>query len=325
MRTARDLTTTICVPPTTFARNVDGSYTISRFFYDTTGTPYSDLFLSQPAMTGTCAQVTAKALKFTQFTTAHGTTEGVWPIGSHLNVIHQNLALGQLTNGDWTNLSTLTDVPTDPLAVNPFVDPNVAGKTYTIPRTMIQLVGKDANRANLTTTICVPPTTFARNVDGSYTISRFFYDTTGTPYSDLFLSQPAMTGTCAQVTAKALKFTQFTTAHGTTEGVWPIGSHLNVIHQNLALGQLTNGDWTNLSTLTDVPTDPLAVNPFVDPNVAGKTYTIPRTMIQLVGKDANRAEPDHHHLCAANHLRQERRWQLHHLSLLLRHHRYPVQ
>ncbi|MBI5467385.1 MAG: fibronectin type III domain-containing protein, partial [Candidatus Kerfeldbacteria bacterium] len=286
-----DTTATICVPEQHFTRNSNYTYDLNRFFYDTTGTPYSDIFLTLPAMTGTCQQVVDKSLKFSQVDTAQAQTEGIWPINSRVHVVQTGQAIGQLMTGDWTRLGTVMTTPTDPLAVAPFVDPNEAGTTYTIPRTIAQLTGKDANHGDLTATICMPEQTFTRNANYTYTISRFFFDKTGTPYSDIFLTASAMTGTCAQVTEKALRFTQIDTVHATRETAWPENSSLHFVQQNEGLGSLTGtGDWTRLGTVMTTPTDPLAVAPFVDPNEAGVTVTVPRTIAQLIGKDAQHAD-----------------------------------
>ena len=170
-------------------------------------------------MTGTCAQVVAKALHFNSITSATSSADGTWPSSgvSKLTLTQENYALGGLTSmGDWNPSGmTLSMPPTDPLMVVPYVDPNTAGTTYTLPRVVAQLVGKDAKDAALTATVCVPQTTFLRNQDSTYSVSHFFFDTTGTPYSDIFLTKPAMTGTCAESMAKGLKATSVEQAIGT--------------------------------------------------------------------------------------------------------------
>lgn len=195
----------------------------SQVYVATDGSTYTNYsFGSLTGLTTSdeCQAIKDRALKPISVSGVTYATEGPWPDASQVQVGRGGRLFGSVYSGSgWqTNngVALPQPYPDDPLLLAPFVDPNVIGTTYTIPRSIFQLHGKDTNNADLTATLCVPQLTFRRNADSTYTSTRFFFDTTGTPYKDIFLQQPAMTTKCTDIIAKELKVNSVESATGST-------------------------------------------------------------------------------------------------------------
>lgn len=234
-------------------------------YVGTDGSTYANYSLG--VLTGrttsqSCASIIAKALKFTSFTNATRALEGNIPGNGSVVFGPQERTLGTFdSTGVFVPGSTLSiPFPDDPLQVGPSLSITPTdGVTYTFPHSIVQLIGYPQGSSTAApTTVCLPQMTILRN-GTTYTISRFFFDTTGTPYSDIFLETPAMTGTCAQAIAKSLQPSSISQA-SVTVGALPTWASLNFLRNQTQLGVLAGSGFTVGQSLNPNPMgDPLAV------------------------------------------------------------------
>ena len=169
-------------------------------------------------MTVNCSDITAKALKITTIDSGTLINEGLAP-PLDMTVYRTNHALGRFSTGTFARDSAgiTTFGGGDPLVLAPSTYQTGPSASVTYPRSIATLAGSYATSVDvpstpISATLCYPETTWTTNTPGAR--SWYFYDKDGNPYTDLFLLQPAMTGTCAQVIAKGLKASSIEGATG---------------------------------------------------------------------------------------------------------------
>ncbi len=178
--------TTLCVPEMTW-NSQDG--TAPRLFYDTTGTPYNDIFLLQPAMSGTCAATIQHGLKFGTIESA-STSPAVDPHLSNptfhaLYLYNKGTMAGQVNSTWWHLIDQPQGTPHDFFPFLMLVGGGDPEEVFDVPTVGVTITHDSGQKQIL----CFPGKAQIKTGDISKLYS-VFYDSSGQPYSDLFLSQP---------------------------------------------------------------------------------------------------------------------------------------
>lgn len=174
----QDVNVTICMPELTVTKT-DLSITSTSVFFDSSGTPYSDIFLQTPAMTGTCGGALNRGYRPERITNAAATrtiddTHG-------FAVTTRGQLQGMITtDGSWSPSDNREpEQALIPLTV--FVSGGNQGDLVNVPTVQITVT----DGTSQSKTVCFPGKSDLRMEPPHY---HFFYDTSGQPYRDLFLT-----------------------------------------------------------------------------------------------------------------------------------------
>ncbi len=173
---------TVCLPATGVG--------FTSYYFDTSGSPYFDLFLRRRAMGGSCRDTLSRGLYATAITSATAnqtvTDFGGWTFRNG------RYEFGTANGTTWTPSNTSQIVPTRTVPLNVSPKPTDNGPaTATIANTKFTLRYNRGKKV----TLCFPGQASASTSTGQ---PRYFYDTRGRAYSDIFLTQRV---TCPSVAA----------------------------------------------------------------------------------------------------------------------------
>lgn len=176
----RLITKNVCFPETVMDTTTGGPV----YYFDTAGTPYADIFLSQPMINGSCAQAISRGLKAASVQQATGSVV----VSPNHNLFAYNVGklVGAIHGSSWTPLDNGESTrPAFPFTL--VLAGGSATDIVSVPRVDVTL---NYNQGQ-TLLMCFPGNTHA--TPGKYAV---YYDTAGQPYYDIFLAAPI---TCSSV------------------------------------------------------------------------------------------------------------------------------
>lgn len=160
------------------------------FFFDRDGNAYRDLFLTERMESANCPGVIARSFKV-EDVTALSATPSAWSYGS-VYLYHGQTVLGQLSSSDLP-FPTFTDGEkvTNPIGPLSVVAARNSGDPMSgsVPDLQLTLTGTRGGQG-MTQQLCYPQTVIPEPTPDRTHLKFYFYDATGTPYADLFLTTP---------------------------------------------------------------------------------------------------------------------------------------
>ncbi|MFA6512005.1 MAG: hypothetical protein WCV86_02705 [Patescibacteria group bacterium] len=243
-------THTFCMPETVVSDEPDATNPV--YYYDTTGTPYTDVLLTQRATTADCDDLLANAYIPTDLT--NGVLNAEVDHVS-LDFRRHDVLLGGFSASS-TTFNNSSELPfagsTIPLALT---FEAFDGGVYTLPANIFSL------ESDLGThTFCMPETVVSDEPDATNPV--YYYDTNGTPYTDALLTQMATTAPCDELLADALVPLQVTNMSiSAVIDTFSQDFGYDFVRNAQGMGTLypLNNEWAQGETVPSTTADPLSL------------------------------------------------------------------
>ncbi len=267
-----------------------GQSSESRLYIGSDGSTYTDSKLTNRTTSESCDDIKNRSLKFSSVTN----TEGSFlpsTLSHSLNILqvgNANLGLYNFANG-FSYGSQVVDYPSDtPLTLMPEF---TFGDNYTTPEALIRITGAPYQGESQQATLCMPSV----DVTQSEVPARYFFDTRGNAYSDVFLTQPVVTEDCVTKRERMLRVSSFTDLHLMSQVIASDPSNFSLGHfdlyqdQTLLYGLSADGTGPYYNSAYN-PIGPFGIHATAG-NIEGSVI-VPQTIMHLAGHLWVSADPN---------------------------------